>query len=228
ASNIYDNLDDNGLWVFEQSYMPTMLENNSYDTICHEHLEYYSLKQIKYILDKTGLKIVDVEFNGINGGSFSVIAAKKQSKHHESTSLIDKILNHEKTIGLSSSRPFDAFNQRILKRREELLAFFDLCGKDKKVVFGYGASTKGNVLLQFCKITQKQMPYIAEVNEDKFGCYTPGTNIPIISETEAKKMPFDYFMVLPWHFRDNIIKRETQFLSSGKKFIFPLPNFEIV
>ncbi|MEI6079329.1 MAG: class I SAM-dependent methyltransferase [bacterium] len=228
VTNIHDNLDDNGVWVFEQSYMPTMLERNSYDTICHEHLEYYALKQIKYMLDKAGLKIIDVEFNDINGGSFSVMAAKKGSKYNECTGLIDKILNKEKEIGLNSTKPFNDFNNRISKCRDDLLAFFKECKKDGKVVFGYGASTKGNVLLQFCKITAKDMPYIAEVNEDKFGCYTPGTNIPIISEAEAKKMSPDYFMVLPWHFKDNIIKREGQFLSSGKHFMFPLPTVQII
>lgn len=225
---IYDTLDEEGVWVFEQSYMPAMLEMNAYDTICHEHLEYYALKQIKYMMDKVGLKILDVEFNDTNGGSFSVMVAKRSSSLNENTKLVQDILNEEKKKGLHTLAPYREFDARIKKHKDDLLAFIaDQIHQGKKM-FGYGASTKGNVILQYCGITEKEIPCIAEVNKDKFGSFTPGTLIPIISEEDAKRMNPDLFMVLPWHFRENILKREQEYLSEGGHLFFPLPKLEVV
>jgi len=228
AGQVYEVLADDGIWVFEQSYLPAMLKMNAYDTICHEHLEYYCLKQIKWITDKVGLKIIDVEFNLINGGSFSVIAAKSCAPYIQNTGLIGKILQKERNSGLDTLLPYEKFKERVYKHRNELNDFIRKVNKDGGRVLGYGASTKGNVILQFCDFTEKDIPFIAEVNSDKFGCYTPKTNIPIISEEEAKSMKPDYFMVLPWHFRDNIIERENAHLKAGGKLLFPLPFIEVV
>lgn len=228
ARQINDILADDGIWVFEQSYMPTMLEMNAYDTICHEHLEYYCLKQIKWITDEVGLKIIDIEFNKVNGGSFSVSAAKQDSPYNENTELIQKVLFEESQRALNTLIPYEQFKQRVLNHRTEILKFIKQVKSENKKIFGYGASTKGNVILQFCDISEKDIHCIAEINPDKFGSYTPGTNIPIVSEEEAKKMKPDYFMVLPWHFRDNIIEREGNYLRSGGKLLFPLPFLEVV
>ncbi len=225
---IYDVLDENGIWLLEQSYMPTMLEMNAYDTICHEHLEYYRLKQIKWMTDRVGFKILDVQFNNVNGGSFSVIVGKNNSLRYNKTDLADKILFEEKNKGLGVLIPYNEFVKRVLKHRNELLHSIEQIKKGGNKILGYGASTKGNVILQFCNITEKDIPYIAEVNEDKFGSYTPGTLIPIISESKAKDMMPDCFMVLPWHFRTNIIEREAKYLASGKKLLFPLPDIEVL
>ena len=224
AQDVYDNLDDKGVWVFEQSYMPTMLDRLAYDTICHEHTEYYALKQIKYILDKTNFKIVDVEFNSTNGGSFSVLAAKKGSKYRENTGLVRKILTDEEKKGLNHTDIFKQFNKKIKTHRDLLREFIHKTNEGGKKILGYGASTKGNVILQYCNLTKKDIPCIAEVNVRKFGCFTPGTLIPIVSEDEAKKLNPDYFMVLPWHFKDNIIEREKKFLAAGHHLFFPLPK----
>lgn len=225
---VYDILADDGIWVFEQSYMPAMLELNSYDTICHEHLEYYSLKQIKWMADRVGFKIIDVEFNDINGGSFSATVSKKDSAHYSESQEVDKILSDENEKGLNGAVPYQEFKTRVYKHRDELKRFIQKINNDNKMIFGYGASTKGNVILQFCNITEKDIPFIAEVNVDKFGSYTPGSLIPIISEEEAKAMNPDYFMVLPWHFKNNIISKEKEYLESGGKLFFPLPGLEIV
>ena len=225
---IFNVLDDDGIWIFEQSYMPTMLEKTSYDTICHEHLEYYGFKQIKWMTDNVGLKIVDVEFNDINGGSFSLMVAKKESTHKENIELINKILKEEEDKKLSTLEPYKEFEKNTYKHKEELVELLDKLNKEGKKVFGYGASTKGNVILQFCNIKKNKIPFIAEVNPDKFGSFTPATNIPIISEEESKKINPDYFVVLPWHFRENIIQREQEYLKNGGKLIFPLPKIEIV
>lgn len=228
AKQISEILADDGIWILEQSYMPEMLIMNAYDTVCHEHLEYYGLKQIKWITDKLGLKIIDVEFNQVNGGSFSITVAKSVSRHFKNSKLIDKILSEENSKGLHTLKPYGDFKQRVLKHREEIQKFIlEIKSKNKKI-FGYGASTKGNVVLQFCNITQNDIPFIAEVNPDKFSCFTPGTNIPIIPEEEARKIKPDYFLVLPWHFRKGIIDRERNFLESGGKLLFPLPFLETV
>lgn len=228
--DVHNVLADDGIWVFEMSYMPTMLEVNAYDTVCHEHLEYYGLKQIKYMTDRTGFKIVDVELNNINGGSFSVIVAKQSSTvHPEATELIQKMLGRELAeLKLHTLTPYAEFDGRVRKHRDELNALLQRLKAQGEVVFGAGASTKGNVVLQYCGLSAENLPAISEVNPDKFGAFTPGTLIPIISEKEARERKPHYMMVLPWHFRDTLIEREAEYLKSGGKLIFPLPNIEIV
>ena len=221
-------LADEGVWHLEQSYLPSMLRINSYDTACHEHIEYYALRQLEWMMNRAGLRIIDVELNDINGGSFAVTAAKKNSAFPVNADAIERLRAEEAALGLDTLKPFEAFGERVLKSREDLLAFFDRARRENKLVMGYGASTKGNVLLQFCGITPEMMPCIAEVNEDKFGCFTPGTLIPIVSEQEARAMNPDYFLVLPWHFRDAIIKKEAAFRQRGGRLVFPLPVLEIV
>ena len=221
-------LASDGIWHFEQSYMPSMLRTNSYDTICHEHVEYYSFRTVKAMLEQCNMKVVDVQMNAVNGGSFAITASKKNASYRSNLPVINWLLLEEERMGLNSPKPFRDFEERVFKHRESLLQLIEALNNDGKKIFGYGASTKGNVLLQFCGITEKHIPYIAEVNENKFGCYTPGTNIPIISEEEARAMQPDYFFVLPWHFKSSILEREKEYIARGGKFIFPLPEIEIV
>jgi hypothetical protein len=228
VNDIFNCLHDEGVWHFEQSYMPSMLRTNSYDTICHEHLEFYSFKVVKQLLENCGMKVVDVQMNAVNGGSFAVTAAKKNASLLVNTALINWMLQQEEDMALDTIKPYKEFEERVFKHRKNLTNLINALVNDGKKVFGYGASTKGNVLLQFCGLTSKQIPFIADVNEQKFGCYTPGTNIPIISEKEARAMKPDYFLVLPWHFKNTILERETEFAEQGGKFIFPLPEIEIV
>jgi len=221
-------LTDDGIWHFEQSYMPSMLRTNSYDTICHEHLEFYSFKVVKNMLESCGLRVMDVQMNSINGGSFAVTACKKNSTNISNKPIINWLLKQEEDMGLDTPKPYRDFEERVFKHRKNLTDLIKALVEDGKLIIGYGASTKGNVLLQFCNLTSKDIPYIAEVNEEKFGSFTPGTNIPIISEAEAKAMNPDYLLVLPWHFKDNILSREKDYLAKGGKFIFPLPEIEII
>jgi GDP-mannose 4,6-dehydratase len=228
VAQILDVLDDEGLWVFEQSYLPTMMETSSYDTVCHEHLEYYALKQIEFITQKHGLKIVNVELNPTNGGSFALTVAKRGSAFPEAKDLVDKMLAEEVATGYDTTRPFAELETTMREHRDKLVEFLRAQKQAGKRVFGYGASTKGNVLLQYCGIGPDLLPCIAEVNEDKFGAFTPGTRIPIVSEQDARRERPDYFMVLPWHFRDGIVAKEAEYLRDGGKLVFPLPKFEIV
>jgi GDP-mannose 4,6-dehydratase len=227
AKDIYNILDDDGLWTCEQSYLLSMLEKNSIDTICHEHLEYYSLYQIKMIADISGFKIIDVKFNECNGGSFRVYFAKKSSeKHVENIDLIRNILNKENENELLSKHTYINFMNRCNNEVYKLKDFISLVNKNGKNVYIYGASTKGNCLLQYAGIDESYIKYAVERNLNKVGKMT-STGIPIISEEDMRKNPPDFLLVLPWHFKDEIIKRESVFLNNGGQFIFPFPNFEI-
>lgn len=225
---IKEVLHDEGVWIFEQSYMPLMVERVAYDTICHEHLEYYAVKQIEWMVKKAGLKIVDISFNDINGGSFCITAAKQESRISENKELVARLLEEEQRKGYDGTEVYENFSHHVYEHKEKLIAFLDKVKQEGKKIYGYGASTKGNVILQYCGITAEDIPCIAEVNDYKFGRETPGTHIPIISEVEARLQSPDYFMVLPWHFKDNIIERERVYLQSGGHLFFPLPVFEIV
>ena len=221
-------LHPDGIWHFEQSYMPSMLEVNAYDTVCHEHVEYYGLKQIQWMLDRCGLKIIDVEINATNGGSFAVTAAHATSNFDSNSSTVARTLDTETALGLESLAPYEAFAKRVARHRIDLRAKLAEIAATGGKVLGYGASTKGNVILQYCGLGEADIPAIADVNPDKFGAFTPGTRIPIISEAEAHARKPDYFLVMPWHFRENLMAREKTFLEGGGKMLFPLPQIEVV
>lgn len=225
--DIKETLDDDGIRFLEQSYMPTMIDMVSYDTVCHEHLEYYALKQIKRLIDKVWMKIIDVSLNDVNGWSFQVIVAKDIDTP-SNDDVISKLLDHEEKWWYSSGEIFSKFKENIEIHKKAVLDFFQKAKAENKKVFWYAASTKWNVTLQYCWVTKEMMPYIAEVNEYKFGRMTPWTHIPMISEKEAHDMKPDYFFVLPRHFKKWILEREKSFLDNWWHFVFPLPSLEII
>jgi len=220
---IHAVLADDGVWVFEQSYMPTMLDMNSYDTVCHEHLEFYGLRQIKWMTDRVGFKIVDVELNDVNGGSFSVTVAKAGGDFR-APAAVQAILDAEKARGLDGLDPYLAFAAQAAESKRELLDFIDTARAAGKQVAALGASTKGNVLLQYCGLSETGVGCIGDVNADKFGCFTPGTWIPIIPEDRLLAMRPDYLIVLPWHFREFFEKNDK---FSDFNLVFPLPKVEV-
>lgn len=228
ARGVESILAPGGIWHFEQSYMPSMLRLTSYDTVCHEHLEYYSFSVVRRILEAAGMRAVDVRMNGVNGGSFAVTAVRQDDPRRGSERVLEWILRQEEDLGLATPRPYRDFEERVFRHRADLRSLLEALTADGNKIIGYGASTKGNVVLQFCGIGPELVCCIAEVNEDKFGAFTPGTGIPIVSEPEARAMRPDYFLVLPWHFREGILRREAQFLASGGRMIFPFPEIEIV
>ncbi len=228
AREIAKSLAPDGVWHFEQSYMPSMLRLTSYDTICHEHIEYYSLNAICKILDAADLQVIDVQMNAVNGGSFAITAGHRHTQHARNEAIIHWLLEQEERMGLNTPRPYREFEDRVFRHREDLRRLLRALKDDGKRVLGYGASTKGNVVLQFCGIGPDLLEAVAEVNPDKFGCFTPGSHIPIISEADARAMAPDYFLVLPWHFKDGILAREQEYLAGGGKMIFPFPEIEIV
>lgn len=225
AKEIEASLEDDGVWIFEQSYLPAMLCTNSFDTICHEHLEFYALKQILWIAEKASLKVLDVDFNDVNGGSFSITCAKVESKYVPNFDNLNQILADETELGLDTNEAFDAFKVRVEQARNNLMDFLQKAKSEGKRVCGLGASTKGNVLLQYYGINDDLISAIGDVNSDKFGSFTPGTLIPLLAEDEVLNSNPDYLLVLPWHFR---LFFESLPKLKGRKLVFPLPNFEIV
>ena len=226
VAGIVKSLKSDGLWHFEQSYLPFMLNTNSFDTICHEHLEYYSLSVIKKMLEKHNLKIIDIEFNSINGGSVAVTAAKEESAHTPSN-LVAWALSNEMKLGLDTEKPYCDFRDRVMQIKESLIELVDSIQQDGLTLVALGASTKGNVLLQYCGFSKKQIAYIGEVNPNKFGSRTPGSNIDIISEEDLLSKKPDFILLLPWHFKDFLMKRIIQSPSCDSRVILPLPNIEI-
>lgn len=212
-----------GVWVFEQSYMPTMIERNAYDTVCHEHLEYYGLQQIKWMTDRADLRIVKVELNDTNGGSFSVAVAHASSNYPTCTKL-KKLIEREKQLGFNTLEPYFDFAVRVEDSRRSLLEFLAQARSKGKRIALLGASTKGNVVLQFCDISERDVSCVGEVNPDKYGCYTPGTLIPIVPEEEMLASSPDYLLILPWHFRSFF---ENNNRLDCFSLVFPLPALEI-
>ncbi|WP_428376423.1 methyltransferase domain-containing protein [Lichenicoccus sp.] len=228
AREIEAALAPGGVWHFEQSYMPSMLRLTSYDTVCHEHLEYYSLGVVQKILAAAGMRAIDVKMNNVNGGSFAVTAVREADTSRPVQTVVPWLSDQEDRMGLATPKPYRDFEDRVYRHRADLRRLLEALAADGKKVVGYGASTKGNVILQFCGIGPDLVSCIAEVNEEKFGAFTPGSDIPIVSEAEARAMQPDYFLVLPWHFRDGIVRREAEFLARGGRMIFPFPEIEIV
>lgn len=211
-----------GIWRLEQSYMPTMLATKSFDTVCHEHIEYYRLMDIDNICATAGLKVIDVGFNDINGGSFTVDAVRKDNPTEPSPT-VDNVLRHEKETDWEGA--FAEFRASVDTRREDLRALLLRLKAEGKRVCALGASTKGNVLLQHYGLGPDLIESIGEVSAAKFGCQTPGTAIPIVPESELLASNPDYLIVLPWHFR-SFFMNAPKF--SGRRLIFPLPEVEIV
>ena len=227
--DIKNSLSENGIWHFEQSYLPLMIKTLSFDTICHEHLEYYSFAIVNKMLNQNGMKILNVKFNSINGGSFEIYSTKKNTNLYKvDKKNINRILKKEKSEGFEHLDVYRNFSKKIEKHKLKLKSLLNSIKQKNKKIFGYGASTKGNVLLQYYKIDNSILDGIFEVNENKFGKFTPGTKIPIIDEKKLYKIKPDYLLVLPWHFKNFFIKKLKNKLPSKTKFIFPLPKVSIV
>lgn len=231
VSDVRSMLDPNGLFVIQMSYLPAMLSQNAFDNVCHEHVEFYSLFSLENLLTRHGLKVFDVELNDVNGGSFRTYirhAGSAIGNERESTKRVNDLRTCEKTLGLQHHKIYDEFASRVTALREELTGFIREETEKGKKVYVYGASTKGNTLLQYYGLDASLITAAAERNPMKWGKKTIGTNIPIISEEQARAEKPDYFLVLPWHFLPEFLERETSFREQGGKFIVPLPEFRII
>jgi hypothetical protein len=236
--DVYDILEDDGVFVMQMSYTPLMLKQLAFDNICHEHVYYYGLKSIKKLFESEGFIVRDCSLNDTNGGSFRVYFQKDVS---DKTSFgtaplrdvcdfrVDSILAlEEKEWDISDPKHWAAFGDNIWELKEQVMDFLQTAKKEGKKVYGYGASTKGNTLLQLFGITPDLLTAIAERSPYKFGLTTVGTNIPIVSEEEMRAAKPDYLLVLPWHFIDEFVKREQEFVKAGGKLVVPCPKFQII
>lgn len=226
--DVHDILDENGLFLLEFADLASLIKLNMFDTICHEHAEYYSTKVLTKMFEKNDLRLLQINKNDINGASKQFLLSKKNSKFKSNNKNIINILKEEKLLKLDDPKMYSKFFTKIKKIGKELKTFLDRQIKKNKVIHGYGASTKGNTLLQFFKIGQRQISFISDRNPDKYGLKTPGTNITIISEKKSRSLKPDFYLVLPWHFKKEILKREIKIRKKGTRFIFPLPKLTII
>jgi C-methyltransferase C-terminal domain/Putative zinc binding domain/Methyltransferase domain len=217
-------LDPRGVWIVQMSYLPIMLAQTAFDNICHEHLCYYSLATMEYLLKDEGLRVVDVDVNDINGGSFRLFIQRADALECEPTRRVHEMRRCEFELCLESDSSYRQFATRAEAVRRGLRRMIAGILKRGKTVYVYGASTKGNVLLQYCGLSAKQIPYAIDRNPQKWGARTLGTDIPIISEEEGRKRRPDYLLVLPWHFLPEFLDRETDYLEKGGTLIVPLPK----
>jgi len=226
VSSVVKCLDKKGVFVIQMSYLPSMLQQNAFDNICHEHLEYYSLISLSNLLKRRDLEVFDVELNNVNGGSFRTYIQHKGER--TVSPRVRKLEKAEERMKLSNKKVYQDFVSRTFSLREKICQFVKKEVGFGKKVYVYGASTKGNTLLQFCNLDKNLIRAAADRNPDKWGKKTVGTLIPIISEEQARREKPDYFLILPWHFLKEFIQREKDYLRRGGKFIVPLPQFKII
>jgi NDP-4-keto-2,6-dideoxyhexose 3-C-methyltransferase len=235
--DVYKLLDDNGLWVIQMSYTPLMLEQLAFDNICHEHLYYYSLFNLKKLMNKNGFDVVDTQLNDINGGSFRLYLMKTNSDKTKFSTQpyrdvcdfrIKSILAYEEKLQLDKKETWDKFFIKINLLKEKTVSFIKEEKSKGKTIWGYGASTKGNTLLQYFGLDNTLIDGIAERSPYKFGMKTVGSNIPIFTEEKMRKAKPDYLLILPWHFISEFKEREREYLLNGGKFIVPCPKFDII
>jgi len=219
-------LKEGGILVIQQNYLKLMLEQNAFDNIVHEHLGYYSLTSLQNLLDKNGFEVFDVELNNLNGGSFRTYIARENKRKIDDS--VHKLLALEKKLKLNNIKTYNNFAKRIRENKKKIRDFIINEVKNGKKIYVYGASTRGNTLLQYFNLNKKLILYAVERNPEKWGKKIASLGIPIISEEEARKKMPDYMLVLPWFFKEEFLKREGDYLKKGGHFIFPLPKFEIV
>ena len=237
VADIHEILDDDGLWIIQMSYLPLMLKQLAFDNICHEHIEYYSLEALKYLLDEHGFNIVDCELNDINGGSFRIFIRKKEANptlfatapyRDVAEMRVHGILALEEQMDLHNPQTYLDFYNKIQDLKKQTMEFITKAKASGKTIWGYGASTKGNTLLQWYGLNDTHVDGIAERSEIKYGKKTAGSNITIFPEDEARRQKPDYMLVLPWHFINEFTMREKEYLEQGGAFIVPCPRFEII
>jgi len=221
-------LDKEGIAVIEFADLGSIIKYNMFDTICHEHLEYYSTTVLLKMINNNNLKLIDIKKNKINGSSKQYYICKKNASYKINSKAIKKIILSEKILQLDKRKTFITFKKKIDKIKFILKNKIIKIKKEGKIIHGYGASTKGNVLLQYFDLDDSTIDYIAERNPKKYNHYTPGSKIKIISESKSRTLQPDYYLVLPWHFKKEIIKREKNIINKGTTFIFPLPYIQFV
>lgn len=230
CSDLKSCLAPDGIWVNQMTYLGTMLEKNDYPNICHEHVTYYSLTTFLEVLKRSGFKLLDVTQNEVNGGSIRTTVTHVESPLHSSAAAnarICALLEREAQSQLGKITPYRQFAARVRRSRRDIRALIAKYQRSGKTVAVYGASTKGNTLLQYCGLTASQILAAYDRNPEKEGLKTVASAIPILLDVHMRKDKPDILLVLPWHFREEFLKRERAFLQSGGVMVFPLPTLEI-
>lgn len=225
-SDIKKILHKDGIFVIQQNYLGLMLKYNAFDNVVHEHLEYYSLLSLENLLNKHNLEIFDVKLSNINGGSFRTFISNR--KRRSINKRVAKLRDQEKKLKLNDLKAYKDFATKVKKTRKKLHSLLTKIKEQNKSVYVYGASTRGNTLLQFCKVNNRLVKKAVERNSEKWGKKIASVGIPIISEEQARREKPDYMLILPWFFREEFLKREKKYLEDGGHFIFPLPTLDIV
>ncbi len=231
VSDVVDCLAQDGMWVNQMTYLGSMLEKNDYPNICHEHVTYYSLATFMEVLKRGGMRLIDVDQNDVNGGSIRTIAVKNDSilqPSEAASAKIRAVLESERLLGLSKLGTYKAFASKVRRMRRELRTLIDAYATAGKKIGVYGASTKGNTMLQYCGLSFPVIAAAYDRNPEKVGRVTVASHIPIVSDRDLRLNKPDVLLVLPWHFREEFLHRERKFLQSGGVMIFPLPTLEVV
>ncbi|MCL5071162.1 MAG: class I SAM-dependent methyltransferase [Actinobacteria bacterium] len=228
AKDIEACLADDGIWVIQMAYLPAMIKTTMYDNIVHEHVGYYAADHLRWIMEKANLEIFDVMLNDVYGGSFRIFIKKKGFPKYAVTDRYNRILAKEKEMKIYDQETYVNFMKRIKKTRADLLKLCRRIESERKKIWVYGASTKGNTILQYCGITNDLIDAAADSNPFKFGKYIIGADIPIKSEDQMRAVRPDYLLALPYSFVDAFMKRENDLIKNGTKFIVPLPNVRII
>jgi hypothetical protein len=231
VSNIEEILDEDGVWCCQISYLDSMIRNNNFYDICHEHLSYYSIESFEYLINKLNLKLFYAETNAVNGGSIRLYICKKNSNKYDKINFSNKLndlKNEEKNLKLTDAKTFFNFEKIVTDLKDKTVKFVDEIIKNKKTVLALGASTKGNIILQHFGLTKEKIKFISERNPEKVGLKCLGSDIELISEERARKINPEAFIVLPWNFKKEIVEREKEYLNMGGKLMFVMPYPHIV
>lgn len=228
AKEVSACLDNEGVWTIQMAYLPAMLRTNMYDNIVHEHNGYYAAHHMKWIMEQAGLEVFDVAENNVYGGSFRVFVKKKGCSKFPLTDRYRAILEKELTEGIFNPVTYEEFMRRIEKTRDDLRALCQRIKAEGKTIWIYGASTKGNTILQYCGFTRDDFVAAADASLFKVGKYIIGSDIPIKDEAEMRAAKPDYLLTLPYSFVDAFVKREAALVAQGTKFIVPLPEVKII
>ena len=221
-------LADDGVFVVQMAYLPAMIKTNMYDNIVHEHAGYYATHHMRWIMEKAGLEIFDVLENDVYGGSFRVFAKKKGCARFPPTDRYQKNLAAEVEFGIYDPKTYEAFAGRVAKTRADLRRLCSSIRESKKTIWVYGASTKGNTILQYCGLGSREIEAAADASPFKFGKYVVGADIVIRDEDTMRKAKPDYLLALPYSFVGAFMKREADLVARGTKFIVPLPNVQVL
>lgn len=217
-------LKKDGVFVFEVQYLPYLLFRNQFDHIYHEHRCYFSLYALSHLLADEGLKIVKAVDVDAQGGSLRVYACRNTSTRKADRSAVN-LLEQEYELGLTNIKTYMGFQSRVDYIRIKLREMIDKLKKEGKTVIGYGASAKGNTLLNYCNIGSKDISCIVDRTPYKIGKYSPGKKLPIVLSVGE---PNDYYLLLVWNYLDGVLARERNYRKQGGKFIVPIPYPQIV